>query len=541
MKASRFTCKDKKRIRIDFPYNQAILAKIKTLPDAQWSKQYNTWHIPYTKVAFDQLLALFPDIEYTKKDPVKNATAGKEIKGAGNPAMPHNSDGNVSIHIAGSRILIKLPKSDTDIHFIKSLRYSRWDKKQFSWILPNYPGNLDLLQDYFKGRIKEVIVHEAIKFYPDEDPIRKIGDGEILIIHTNTGRLKLFFGYNKEMTKAVKRIPWYNWHTHQKYWSIPFSEKYLHEIMTIAEALKLKVIYEEDSTDTTRVKRITIANKSEYRKCPAEYLNKLKELRYSENTLRTYKNAFEEFINYYPKYKLEDIDETLITDYLRYLVTERKVSLSYQNQAINSIKFYYERVLKGERKVYTIDRPRKEQALPVVLSEAEITKLIQAAENIKHRAILMLAYSTGMRLNELINVKLKDIDSKRMQIRVEQGKGKKDRYAQLSTVLLGVLRHYFREYKPREWLIEGVGGGKYSARSIQQIMKAAVKKAGIKKKASVHTLRHSYATHLLENGVDIRYIQVLLGHESSKTTEIYTHVTTKGFDQIKNPLDKLNF
>ena len=151
----------------------------------------------------------------------------------------------------------------------------------------------------------------------------------------------------------------------------------------------------------------------------------------------------------------------------------------------------------------------------------------------------MLAYSTGMRLSELLNVKIKDIDSKRMQIRIEQGKGRKDRYARLSSVLLDVLRRYFKEYKPVEWLIEGINGGKYSARSIQQIMKMALKKAGIKKKASVHTLRHTFATHLLENGVDIRYIQVLLGHESSKTTEIYTHVTTKGFDQIKNPLDKL--
>ena len=151
----------------------------------------------------------------------------------------------------------------------------------------------------------------------------------------------------------------------------------------------------------------------------------------------------------------------------------------------------------------------------------------------------MLAYSTGMRLNELLNVKIKDIDSVRMQIRIEEGKGKKDRYAQLSKVLLIVLRQYFKEYKPKEWLIEGVVGGKYYPRSVQQIMKDALKKAGIKKKASVHTLRHSYATHLLENGVDLRYIQVLLGHESSKTTEIYTHVTTKGFDQIKNPLDNL--
>ncbi|MBK6446360.1 MAG: site-specific integrase [Bacteroidetes bacterium] len=432
-----------------------------------------------------------------------------------------------------------MPKNDTDIHFIKSLRYSRWDKRQFSWILPNYPGNLDLLKDHFKDRIQEVVVHEAIKFYSQEEIGRTIGEDELLIIQTEKGRLKLFFGYNKELTKAVKRIPYCNWHTHQKYWSIPYSEKYIGEIEAISSLLNLKIIFEKEKADVEKVKRKIVENRADYRLCPPEYLNKLEELRYSGNTIKTYKNAFEEFVNYYPNHKLEEIEENLITDYLRYLVVDRKVSTSYQNQAINSIKFYYERVLKGERKVYYVDRPRKEQVLPVVLSEEEVAKLIQVTENLKHRTILMLAYSTGMRLNELLNVKIKDIDSVRMQIRIEEGKGKKDRYAQLSKVLLIVLRQYFKEYKPKEWLIEGVVGGKYSPRSVQQIMKDALKKAGIKKKASVHTLRHSYATHLLENGVDLRYIQVLLGHESSKTTEIYTHVTTKGFDQIKNPLDNL--
>lgn len=531
--------KNEERIKIEFPYNSKILSKLKTIPDARWSKENKAWHIPYTKTAFNQLLALFPDLEYTKKDPSIQENKSDEISTKNKPIPQNKNQCNVSIQIAGQRILIKLPKNDVDIHFIKSLRYSRWDKKQFAWVLPNYPGNLDLLNDYFKDRIQEVIEHQTIKFYSEEDIGRKISDDEILIAKTNKGRLKLFFGYNKDLTKAVKGIPYYQWHTQQKYWSIPYSEKYLQEIKAIAELLNLKVIYEEEKSDPSKVKRNAIANKSEYRKCPAEYLNKLEELRYSLNTIRTYKNAFEEFINYYPKHKPEDIDESMITDYLRFLVAERKVSTSYQNQAINSIKFYYERVLKGERKLYYVDRPRKEQVLPEVLSEEEVTKLIQSTENLKHKAILMLAYSTGMRLNELLNVKIKDIDSKRMQVRIEQGKGKKDRYVPLSTVLLNVLRHYFKEYKPKEWLLEGMTGSKYSSRSIQQIMKMAIKKAGIRKKASIHTLRHSYATHLLENGVDIRYIQVLLGHASSKTTEIYTHVTTKGFDQIKNPLDKL--
>jgi len=152
----------------------------------------------------------------------------------------------------------------------------------------------------------------------------------------------------------------------------------------------------------------------------------------------------------------------------------------------------------------------------------------------------MLAYSAGLRLGELINVKITDIDSSRMQVRIVQAKGKKDRYSLLSVRLLDILREYFKVYKPKVWLFEGAMGGQYSVGSIQAIMKDSVTKAGIKKKVSVHTLRHSFATHLLESGTDLRYIQSLLGHSSSKTTEIYTHITTKGFDQIISPLDNLD-
>jgi integrase/recombinase XerD len=194
----------------------------------------------------------------------------------------------------------------------------------------------------------------------------------------------------------------------------------------------------------------------------------------------------------------------------------------------------------GQRKVYLVDRLREEKRLPVVLNEKEIGDLLKATENIKHKAILMLAYSFGLRLIELINVKLTDIDTIRMQIRIEQSKGKIDRYTLLSVRLLEVLGEYLAIYKPKVWLFEGATGGQYSVGSVQAIMKNSMKKAGIKKKVSVHTLRHSFATHLLENGTDLRYIQSLLGHASSKTTEIYTHITTKGFDQIKSPLDKLD-
>ncbi len=186
-----------------------------------------------------------------------------------------------------------------------------------------------------------------------------------------------------------------------------------------------------------------------------------------------------------------------------------------------------------------IERPRKEHYLPEVLSEEEVANILKSISNLKHKVLIMTIYSGGLRISELKNLKVKDIDSNRMQIRVEQGKGKKDRYTLLSKKTLLHLRQYFKEFKPKEWLFEGENGGQYTSSSIYNIFGRALKKAGITKKVSIHSLRHSFATHLLENGTDLRYIQNLLGHSSSKTTEIYTHITTKGFDQIKNPMDRL--
>jgi len=541
MKASKIIHKDEPRIKIDFPFNQEMASRLRQIPDARWSKTQRGWHIPYTKAAFDLLKALFPDVEYPqnvrliKIDSNQISPIGIEIP----EKKIFTQQTGVMVMVLGRTIVVKLPKNEADTRFLISLRYSKWDGKLFCWAVPNYPGNLDLIKNYFKERITELIVHDEIEAITKDNIQRKIDKNDLLIIKTTTGRLKLIFGFNKELTNTLKNIPYSNWNPQNKWWTIPYAEKFLEDIKKVSNSQNLHVIYEEEETDTTKTARISAFDIPNYRSCPVEYILKLKELRYSEKTIKTYKTLFEEFINYYHKFDIGRIDESMITAFLRYLVLERKVSTSYQNQAINAVKFYYERVLGGQRKVYFIERPRKEKTLPNVMNEKEVGDLFRVTENIKHKAILMLSYSGGLRLSELINVRIKDIDSSRMQIRVEQAKGKKDRYTLLSVRLLEVLRTYFLIYKPKEWLFEGATGGQYSVGSIQSIMRDSVIKAGIKKKVSVHTLRHSFATHLLESGTDLRYIQDLLGHASSKTTEVYTHITTKGFDQIKSPLDKL--
>ena len=186
---------------------------------------------------------------------------------------------------------------------------------------------------------------------------------------------------------------------------------------------------------------------------------------------------------------------------------------------------------------YHIERPHKKKTLPKVISKEDVLAIIKNTQNIKHKCIISLLYSSGLRRSELLNLKLEDIDSKRMLIHIRYAKGGKDRYTILSRNVLDDLRSYFKVYKPKSWLFEGSHNKQYSASSVVKLIDRAVKKAGIRKKVTPHTFRHSFATHLLEEGTDLRYIQHLLGHNSSKTTEIYTHVATSSFKNIKNLLD----
>ena len=219
---------------------------------------------------------------------------------------------------------------------------------------------------------------------------------------------------------------------------------------------------------------------------------------------------------------------------------KNKPSASTQNVIINSIKFFYEEVLKRPREIYQLPRPQKENKLPAVFDEKEIAAIIKAADNLKHKTMLCLAYAGGLRVSEIVSLKIKDIDSARMVITIRQSKGKKDRIIMLSDKLLEMLRIYYKEYKPKVWMFEGPGKKQYSTRSVQKVLEQIKDKAGIKKEGSIHALRHSFATHLMEGGTDIMSIKELLGHDSLRTTSRYTHVSKKHIANIQSPLDKLD-
>ena len=271
---------------------------------------------------------------------------------------------------------------------------------------------------------------------------------------------------------------------------------------------------------------------------PQSYMNKLLQLNYSENTVRTYIAYFKDFLFAF-NFEIDSLIDDHINQYIVNLIRNNNISACEQNQRINAIKFYFEKVLNEKRFFLKIDRPKMMKSLPKVLSENEIISMIKEAINIKHKCIISLLYSAGLRRDELINVKIEDVLKDRKQIRII-GKGAKVRYTILSDLLLKDLRKYYLEYRPVIWLFESNRPGiQYSASSVRKIVKKAAQKAKINRNVTPHMLRHSFATHLLEQGVDIRYIQVLLGHSSTKTTEIYTHVSNLQLNNITNPLDKI--
>ncbi len=279
--------------------------------------------------------------------------------------------------------------------------------------------------------------------------------------------------------------------------------------------------------------------KLDYQNAVEDMGTKLKLRRYSDSTYKVYIMMFKNFLRFTYPAPLHHVGQSLIIEYQKHLVLKRKVSASYQNQSINAIKFYAENVLGLERTVYELERPIKQQKLPKVLAQIEVQKILNSIKNIKHKAILSTIYGCGLRISECTALKITDIDAINNRIWIRNAKGRKDRITLLPDSLLDQLRKYYKIYVPVTWLFESPEGKPYSVSSIRNVFKRAKRKAKVARPATVHTLRHSFATHLLENGTNLRYIQQLLGHTSSRTTEIYTHVCETDLTNIVSPLDSI--
>ncbi len=357
----------------------------------------------------------------------------------------------------------------------------------------------------------------------------------ICVVRGKPGELELTFPYNEEHIAKVKEIPVRRWDKNNKRWLIPDCKGSIDQLQGLFMGEEL--VIEKSLLD--RDKSGTYGEAGSYEHLLKTMKRVLNLKGYSQKTIKSYISHAGLFLRYCGK-SADLIDEEDINKYMLFLLENKGASHSYVNQSANSIKFFYSNVFNKNELVIKIIRPKNEKKLPEILSQKDILRILNNVSNIKHKAILCLIYSAGLRVGEEVRLKMTDIDSTRMLIHIVQGKGRKDRYTVLSQTALGVLRDYIRKCRPETWLFPGGDPSSHiTERTVQKVFENAKDKSGIKKKVSVHTLRHSFATHLLEGGIDLRYIQELLGHQSSKTTEIYTHVTEKSIKNIQSPLDKI--
>ncbi len=339
---------------------------------------------------------------------------------------------------------------------------------------------------------------------------------------THRGEAVIFIQFAKdyELIKQVKKIPGTCWSNQKKSWYVADSSA-IRKLFNMEQA----IVRELSSTGEAHLRN---------------FYRLLQSKRYSANTVKTYMEALRIFLLYYNEKPAELLTNDDVIAFNNDYILKKNYSSSYQNQHVNALKLYFGELQEKKLVLDKIHRPRPEKRLPNVLSKEEVKKILDASSNLKHRAMLAMIYSCGLRRSELLHLTHNDIDSQRHVVIIKKSKGKKDRITPLSPKILELLRSYYKVYRPKTYLFEGQQSNTpYTARSLEQVLKKSVKMAGIKKPVTLHWLRHSYATHLLESGTDLRFIQELLGHNSSRTTEIYTHVSTKSLQQIKSPFDDL--
>jgi len=344
-----------------------------------------------------------------------------------------------------------------------------------------------------------------------------------MIKHRNEKRIAVFFEKNADLILRIKKLDGVRWSQTLKAWHLPDTNE---------NRIRFKIAENEGKSALSQIKQVN-------QLILKRFIEEIQLKGYSDATLKTYRNEFGIFLKYLKDLPAENCTVEDIRNYILYCINELQLSEATIHSRINAIKFYYEQVLRRERFLIEIPRPKKRAQLPKVIAPADIKKLFETTPNLKHNTMLKLCYGLGLRVSEIVNLKITDIDSKAMHVFIERAKGKKDRYVNLPESIVPQLRAYFIAYRPKIYLFEGQFGGKYSTRSAQQVFKNALHEAKLNKTVGIHSLRHSFATHLLEQGTDIRFIQELLGHSNIKTTLLYTEVSDKSIRKIISPLDHL--
>jgi site-specific recombinase XerD len=340
--------------------------------------------------------------------------------------------------------------------------------------------------------------------------------------HKGANVIWIKFPNDNKLIAEVKKIKGTRWSATHKCWYISDSSKN-RQLFNIQPA----------SIGKQALLKIHPVNQPAFER----FIQQMKLKALSPATIKTYSVEFAQLLYVLKSHPVDDLSTERLRSYFLYCIQKLQLKESTLNSRINAIKFYFEQVLHRESFFFDIPRPKPASQLPKVIDQRDIKKMLSVTTNIKHRVMLGLCYGMGLRVSEIVHIKIEHIDSKRMTVLIASSKGKKDRYVNLPETVLHDLRLYYKEYKPKTYLFEGQDGGMYSIRSVQAVFKNALQKAGIRKKIGIHSLRHSYATHLMEYGTDISLIQKLLGHKDIKTTQIYTHVSKAQVSRVKSPLD----
>lgn len=553
------------RIAVYLPREHPKMAAVKSIDGRRWSQTLSCWHVAFTKQNVALLKEYFPElVKKIGTSTISNTTAGAspqtnntgekaqelpEPPSAIIPAAEHSEQQTMaqkaacSVILQGGYILCKpaVFLSKEVLGKVKQYPSIFYSKKYRCWCGRAQQKTVLALQALFHPwsdkEVKELIAQLPQQVYK-------------AVLKTDErykGKFTLYAApLQAELLELVKSIPQRSYLKSEKQWVLPYNKEVLEKVLLFLSQHQYIVTNTID--DKKPFRRLSHQEKQAFllRKVPSpmhhtllQYTNHLIGKRYSYNTVQVYAQALQKFLAAHPPQNHTQQDIQVVEGYF-FELAKTNIAESTLNTHVNAVKYYYEQIMGCEPAYLHFLRPKKPLQLPSVLSKEEVKAVLERVANKKHQAMLLLAYSAGLRLGEIVRLERKDIDPVRMLIHIRGGKGKKDRMVTLSPVLLSFLRVYRDQYHPKRFLFEGqLEGDHYSERSLQMVFTRAKEGVGIKKKASVHTLRHSYATHLLEAGTDVHLIQMLLGHQAIKTTLIYLHVSNRTLNKVKSPLDDL--
>ena len=575
---SKLQHNEQNQLAISFEYDPKIADLIKSLPERKYSKTMSCWYLPYTKDHYEKLLALIDEANiveaFSKTTGTIDDTPSKDVHtGISSDhdmteepsVLPYQSEfeaadirktkpeitklsTKTSIVLNGGNFFIQTPFNPNDANFLRSLDKSYWNTRYQNWVVKATSQNLDKLQQRFLYWNQENYLQCYTLIKEIEDPYVV----ELFCSPEFPEHFALRVKGSKADFDFLKALPERDYQASFKRWLIPKEQALLDRVIAHftydGASVINKVNLKKGSVTASKSKRPEdqkqfLLRKYEHSIQPilASYIDAMIRMRYSWSTIKSYAGSFAPFIEHFGSGQLHLLSTSQVNAYMAKIARE-EVSDALLHNHINAIKFYYAKVIfRTDFKLEEIQRPKKSHILPKLLTMQEVDRMLRSLDNLKHVTILYTLYSSGIRLQELLNITINDIFWERNQIMVKGGKGKKDRMVMLSQALKEILVFYFDSYLPKHYLFEGQDGeSQYSGRSVQQIVKQAAKKASITRPVTPHVLRHCFATHMLDSGTDVRYIQELLGHKDIKTTLIYTHVTNTKIESLKSPLDQLN-